>query len=218
MGLLNRIFGTESQDAGGPRRSGPVGTDAYALERYRYMLQTAPPETIEQAHAEAFEKLTPEQRQQVLAELAQAAPVSERRSIEGVSRDDARGLARVATRAEIRQPGIMERTLGAAPGMGSRGTGSQGMGSQGMGSQGMGFGANLLGSFAAAFAGSMVANAFFDALGGFDGFGEAEPGAHEASGADDASGAADDGDTLAGVGDQDGDFDGGGFDGGDFDV
>jgi hypothetical protein len=217
MGLLNRIFGTESQDAGGPRRSGPVGTDAYALERYRYMLQTAPPETIEQAHAEAFEKLTPEQRQQVLAELAQAAPGNERSAIEGVSRDDARGLARVATRAEIRQPGIMERTLGAAPGMGSRG-----IGSPGMGSQGMGFGANLLGSFAAAFAGSMVANAFFDALGGFDGFGEAEPGAHEASGSADASGAADDGDTLAGLGDQDadlgGDFDGGGFDGGDFDV
>lgn len=219
MGLLNRIFRTESREDGGRRRSSPVRSDAYALERYRYMLQTAPPETIEQAHAEAFERLTPEQRQQVLDELAQAAPPSERAAIENLSSDDPRGIARVATRAENRQPGIMERTLGAAPGTGSRGLGFQDVGPQGSGARGLGFGAGLLGSFAAAFAGSVVANAFFDSLGGFDGFdamGESgEAGGHA------SSGAADGGDTLAGLGDQDvdlgGDFEGDGFDGGDFD-
>ncbi len=41
-------------------------TDAQALERYRYMLATAPPEDIERAHAEAFAKLTPDQRRQAL--------------------------------------------------------------------------------------------------------------------------------------------------------
>ena len=39
--------------------------DEQAIERYRYMLNTAPPETIEQAHAEAFARLTPEQRRLV---------------------------------------------------------------------------------------------------------------------------------------------------------
>lgn len=194
MGLLDRIFGTPSPQRGTPRAA-PPGSDAYALERYRYMLQTAPPETIEQAHAEAFEQLTPEQRRQVLAELTRSAPSPERSAIARTPADDPRALARVATRAEIRQPGFMERTLGASPGMG--------------------FGAGLLGSFAAAFAGSMVANAFFSSLGGFDGFGE-DASADDA-GASDADVNADDGGSLAGVGDVDADLDGGGFDG-DFDV
>jgi hypothetical protein len=185
MGLLNRIFGMEAPPVGGARRPNPAGTDAYALERYRYMLQTAPPETIEQAHAEAFETLTPEQRRQVLAELAAAAPANERSAIERLSADDPRALARAATRAEVRQPGIMERTLGTSPGTG--------------------FGAGLLGSFAAGFAGSMVASSFFSALGGFDGFGgDGGDDGHAEHGSEGADGAADDG-SLAGVGDLDGD-------------
>jgi hypothetical protein len=201
MGLLNRIFGMEAPQAGErqsqPQRRSPEGSDTHALERYRYMLQTAPPETIEQAHAEAFEKLTPEQRRQVLAELAASAPANERDAIEKVSPDDPQALGRAATRAEIRQPGIMERTLGTSPGRG--------------------FGAGLLGSFAAGFAGSMVANSFFSALGGFDGFGDENEGANADHGSE-ATDGADDG-SLAGVGDVGGDLDdGGGFDGGDFDV
>jgi hypothetical protein len=180
MGLLNRIFGNEpSQDAAAGRPA-PPGTDAYALDRYRYMIQTAPPETIEQAHAEAFEKLTPEQRRQVLAELARNAPPNERAALERES-DDPRALARAATRAEVRQPGIMERTLGASPGMG--------------------FGAGLLGSFAAAFAGSMVANSFFSAIGGFGEGGDADGGGADADGGGaDADATAD----LDGAGDLDG--------------
>jgi hypothetical protein len=191
MGLLNRLFGTQPESPQ-PGPSAP-GSDAYALERYRYMLQTAPPETIEQAHAEAFEKLDVQQRRRVLAELAKGAPPDERSSIERLSADDPRAVARVATRAEIRQPGTMERTLGAAPGLG--------------------FGASLLGSFAAAFAGSMVANSFFSALGGFDGFGGDAPEAAEGANAAEETAGADDG-SLAGVGDLGdgaGDFDGGDF-------
>lgn len=199
MGLLDRLFGTQSPKDRLPQRP-PPGNDAYALDRYRYMLQTAPPETIEQAHAEAFEQLSPAQRREVLAELARAAPSHERSAIERTPPDDPRALARVATRAELRRPGFMERMLGASPGAG--------------------FGAGLLGSFAAAFAGSMVASAFFSSLGGFDGFGEdvtdGELGA-DASGVTGASG--DDG-SLAGVGDVDADADwgGGDFGGGDFDI
>jgi hypothetical protein len=152
MGLLNRIFGTPEHDGTsslGSRASSP-DQETYALERYRYMLQTAPPETIEQAHAEAFQRLTPEQRQQVLSELVRAAPPHERGGIQKTPYDDPAALARAATRAEVRQPGFMERTLGASPGAG--------------------FGAGLLGTFAAGFAGSMVANSFFASLGsGFAG-------------------------------------------------
>src|SRR6476469_126209 len=47
-------------------------TDEQAIARYRYMLQTAPPETIERAHVEAFSKLTPEQRRMGLTNLRAA--------------------------------------------------------------------------------------------------------------------------------------------------
>jgi hypothetical protein len=182
MGFLSRLFGTEA-----PRpaaRSAPPPSEAQALERYRYMLQTAPPETIEQAHQEAFEKLTPEQRRQVLDGLVRAAPPDESAAVARTSTDDTKALARAATRAEIRQPGVMERTLGGG---------------------GMGFGASLLSSFAMGFVGSMVANSFFSALGGF---GDAPP---EATADESGDAVADEGDS--------GFNDGGGFDdGGDFDV
>ncbi|MDF9457858.1 hypothetical protein P5837_30560 [Bacillus cereus] len=48
-------------------------TDQQAVERYRYMLRTAPPDTIEQAHEEAFARLTPEQRRLALEQLSSAA-------------------------------------------------------------------------------------------------------------------------------------------------
>ena len=54
--------------------AGAKDPDEAAIERYRYMLRTAPPETVEQAHAEAFAKLTPEQRRKVLADLSAEVP------------------------------------------------------------------------------------------------------------------------------------------------
>jgi hypothetical protein len=191
MGFIDRLLGREAP-LPEPRRASPPTSDAQALERYRYMLQTAPPETIEQAHAEAFAKLAPEQRRQVLHGLAEAAPATERASIEATPVDDTRALARAATRAEIRQPGLMERTLGGG---------------------GMGFGSSLLSSFAMGFVGSMVANSFFSAMGGLGH--DASP--EGASNADDAH--ADDTELASHDDDGGGDFgDGGGFDGGDFEA
>ena len=104
--------------------------DEQAVARYRYLLRTAPPEQIEQAHAEAFAQLTPDQRQQVLAQLAAAVPAGERPRT-----DDPETLARAATRAEMRQPGTLERALGGygpgygratAGGYGRAGTGAAG--------------------------------------------------------------------------------------------
>jgi len=85
---------------------GRQSPDEQALARYRYMLKTAPPETVEQAHAEAFAQLTPEQRRQVLQEMGDKVPPAERAMAEqGGATPEA--LARMATRAEIRQPGSL---------------------------------------------------------------------------------------------------------------
>jgi hypothetical protein len=97
-------------------RSRHESPDEQAIARYRYLLRTAPPETIEQAHAEAFAKLTPEQRRRVLQGLAESAPASERGLAEE-ARANPQALARLATRAEIRQPGTMERAFGQAGGV-----------------------------------------------------------------------------------------------------
>ena len=121
--------------------------DEVAVERYRYMLRTAPPETLEQAHAEAFAKLTAEQRRKVLDDLGNAVPAAER-----TTSDDPQSLARMATRAEMRQPGTTERTLGG-------GRGGMGMGGMIAGS--------LLASVAGAFVGTAIADSFLgDELGG----------------------------------------------------
>lgn len=155
MGFFGRLMGVESDatrqpaSATGRASSGSViDPDAQALERYRYMLRTAPPETLEQAHAEAFTKLTGEQRQRLLSELAETAPAAERAAIAATPADDTQALARVATRAEVRQPGTIERMLGSGA---------------------SGFGTSLLSSFAMGFVGSLVAQSFFSALGGFAG-------------------------------------------------
>src|SRR3954470_1014140 len=136
MGLLDRLFGRRSRAssqeygrqpyAGQPARAsrGEQLPDDQAIARYRYLLRTAPPEQTEQAHTEAFSQLTVDQRQQVLAQLAAAVPAGERPRT-----DDPVTLARAATRAEMRQPGTLERALGGyGPGYGDGGYGGGGYG------------------------------------------------------------------------------------------
>ena len=123
MGLFGRIFGKDADDtasAARPSAFGAGSADEQAIARYRYMLRTAPPEAIEQAHAEAFAKLTPEQRHKVLDELSRELPAAERETVLRAGEMPA-ALARSATRAEMREPGTMERTfgrIGAGPGLG----------------------------------------------------------------------------------------------------
>jgi hypothetical protein len=114
------------------------------------MLKTAPPEVIEQAHAEAFAQLTPEQRRRVLQELSNEAPAAERASVMGAG-DSPEQLARVATRSEIRQPGVLERIfggVGGAPGAAGPGLGTF-------------FAGSFLSSMAGTVLGSMIAQNFF---------------------------------------------------------
>jgi len=127
----------------------PNDADAQAIARYRYLLRTAPPEAIEQAHAEAFARLTPEQRRRLLEELGAEMPDAERNAAWRAGETPG-ALARVATRAELREPGTMERAwtrMGAAPG-------------PGMGLGGM-FTGSLLGSMAGSVLGTMMAQQFF---------------------------------------------------------
>ena len=163
-------------------------TDEQALARYRYMLQSAPPEDIERAHEEAFAKLTPDQRRQALEALAQVVPPSEIRG------DDPASLARTATRAEIRQPGTIERAWGGA-------------------GAGPGLGSWFLTTLAASFIGTAIAQSFFDNDAGFDGSGD---GAGDSTGDAGGDSTGDYGGDVAGGDFGGGDFGGGDFGGGDF--
>ena len=64
MGFLNPVL-DERERLRRPVQERPLPGDAQALERYRYLLRTAPPHAIERAHAEAFARLTQEERSQV---------------------------------------------------------------------------------------------------------------------------------------------------------
>lgn len=148
MGLLDKLFGhrdsAQSQQSPSPGQAA-LSADDQAIGRYRYMLQTAPPHTLEQAHAEAFAKLTPDQRTLLLQRLSAELPEAERSAAHGGTlRDDPQSLARLATRAEIRQPGTLERSFG---GMSGRGGAMGGMGG------------TLAGSFLASMAGVVIGSA-----------------------------------------------------------
>jgi hypothetical protein len=182
MDILRRLFGGDeprSRTAQSRPLSRQMSSDEQAVERYRYLLRTAPPETIEEAHAEAFAKLTPEER-------AAGAAYDE----------DPRSLARLATRAEMRQPGTLERTWSGMP-------------------AGMGMGGLMMGNFMSTIAGVIIGSAIADAFLGDAGYNE---GSAEAADAPVDSAGAEGGDFAAGdsgFGDF-GDFGGGDFGGGDF--
>jgi hypothetical protein len=242
MGLLDRLFGRHRRDDGrgyaspyqqhppqqAPREALP---DEQAVARYRYLLRTAPPEQIEQAHTEAFAQLTVDQRQQVLAQLAAAVPAGERPRT-----DDPATLARVATRAEMRQPGTLERALGGygpgygagyGPGGGHRGGYGGGYGG-GYAGPGMGsmIGGSLLGTIGGLVIGTAVADALFDTGlgdGGLFGGGDEEAyaeGYQDGAGADGGDYGGDPNADFAGGADNGwdggGDYGGGDFGGGDF--
>jgi hypothetical protein len=184
MGWMDKLFG--SRDAAASPRStsapsAPLSADEQALERYRYLLRTAPPEAIEQAHAEAFAQLTPAQRAQALRELSQGLPASERAGAD----DRPQTLARLATRAEMRQPGTLERAFG--------GGGMGGM-----------FAGSLLGSIAGTFIGTAIAHELLD---GFGDSSWSDEGGLESAGAHDADPGDGGGyDDVGGSGGFDGDF------------
>lgn len=209
MGFLDKLLGRERPGQRGgygapqqgdwqpppPSRQPQASEDERAIARYQYLLRTAPPERIEEVHAEAFAALSPQQRQQVLDRLSSDLPPGE-----APRTDDPQEMARAATRAEMQQPGYMQRSFGG---------GGMGMGGVLAGS--------LLGSVAGVVVGSAIAQSLF---GGFDqspeaaAVGEGSGDAGGDVGAEDASGADAGGTDGGGAEGSDGGFFGGG-DGGD---
>jgi len=196
MGIFGRSRPAD-QSQGRTYEAQPVAPseDEQALARYRYMLKTAPPETIEQAHLEAFARLTPQQRQLLLEQLRAEMPESER----AYATDNPQTLARLATRAEVREPGTMERLFGRLPAAGP--------------GFGGGMASSFLGSMAGSVLGTMIAQHFLGShgLAGSDlGAGLGTDHALDADHLPDAG--IDGGDFAGGFDDVGGDFDGGSFD------
>jgi len=187
VGILDKLLGRDEEpqpsQAQSPRAGSAQSGDEQAIARYRYMLKTAPPETIEQAHAEAFAKLTPEQRSMLLQQLSANIPAAERSVAAG--KDDPQSLARLATRAEVRQPGSLERVLGGMPG------------------RGMGMGGMMAGSFLSTIAGVVIGSAIAQSFLGDSGSGDAAGGEQKS---DEMTS-----DTSADAGSDAGGFDGGDF-------
>lgn len=201
-----------SYGRGGPQDAPTAGqgVDDQAIRRYQYLLATAPPAQIERAHEEAFAKLTPQQRQELLARLAQGDP------LDRPTDDSPRSLARSATRTEMRRPGTLPQMLGSGAGR--------------MGG-GMGMGTILLSSVAGAFIGTAIAHEFFDQDGFMDWDTSGGDAVADGGGAAFAEDAALDTGQVEGAsfdqglsdgggfgGSDVGGFDGGGFDAGGFDF
>jgi hypothetical protein len=196
MGFLDRLFGAPEPDS----RPEPSGRsdDEIALERYRYLLRTAPPDQIERVHTDAFAQLTPQQRDLLFEELTRSAPEGD-----APRSADAAALAASATRSELRRPGTLERTMG-----------SSAFGGGGGPSFGSMFASSLLGSVAGYVIGSAIMSAFLPDPAGVDG-GDAG-GAEGADSAGGAGGAENPGDASADGGDWGGGFGDFGGDLGDF--
>ena len=105
MGLIDRLFGgrraTEERDAR------PLTVEE-ALSRWRYLVGTAPPEALSEAHARALEALGEVSRAEVLQRLRAGLSALEPGAV--VPADPA-VLMRAASRAERRTPGFLERAL-----------------------------------------------------------------------------------------------------------
>jgi hypothetical protein len=114
--------------------------DDRAIARYLYLLRTAPPDAVEWVHADAFRALSDAQRRELLARIAEVLPPYERSLAKPVNGTPV-GLARLITRAEMRQPGTVARLFG--PGSAVSVTRL--------------LGASLLGGIAGAVAGSAIA-------------------------------------------------------------
>lgn len=106
-------------------------SDQEALDRYRQVARTLPPDQYEDAARRSFDRLTPEQRLEFGRYLQQRARQQGITDFDGDGIDDRLGdpreLAAMTARAEQRQPGILEGLIGGVGG-GGFGTSAQGGG------------------------------------------------------------------------------------------
>ena len=106
-------------------------SDEEAVDRYRQVARVLPPDEYQDAARQAFERLSPEQRVEFGRYVQQQAHQRGITDFDGDGVDDryqdAGQLAEMTTRAEQRQPGMLELLIGA---VGGGGFGSPGAGQQ----------------------------------------------------------------------------------------
>ena len=113
MGILGRLLGGESAPKEGQttaRQSGQ-SSDEQAIERYRYMLKDGAARNDRTSARRSFRATHAGTRRMVLEQFRAEAPATERAAVTQAG-DNPQSLARIATRAEVRQPGTMERLFG----------------------------------------------------------------------------------------------------------
>jgi hypothetical protein len=126
-GLLGNLFGQDTTeddyrrfDERYSRGRAEDMDDHEVQQRYRQVLRNAPPEVIEDAHADAFAQLSPQERREMAQRLRQQAQMLDDPYDDPYDRDeyddDPRTLARMARRAEQRNPNILDQLFGGQPG------------------------------------------------------------------------------------------------------
>lgn len=164
VGIPTTSMPSLAEDRPGSSAAGADGTaalsaeDRRAIARYDYLVCTAEPEQLERVHREAFERLTPAQREQLSARMREELPEGERPRTEAPQ-----DLARSATRLGVLDPRRLTRLLGRAGGSGA-GEGQAGTGSSradgrsgGLGRAALGAGAVGLGAAGIGAAGTLLA-------------------------------------------------------------
>jgi hypothetical protein len=113
MGFVDRILGRRhdlDEDRSPSSTASPPAkaADERAVAEYERLLRTAPPDTIEKVHVEAFAKLTPEQLDILYDRFTANASTPEERPTDAQPAT----LARTATQAEQKKPGTLQRVMG----------------------------------------------------------------------------------------------------------
>lgn len=125
--LLGGLFGQDDREEDYRRfddrysQGRPEDLDDYEVQqRYRQVLRNAPPEMIEDAHADAFSQLDPQERRLLAQRLRQQAQQLESPFDDPYDRDeqddDPRTLARMARQAEQRNPNVLDQLFGGQQG------------------------------------------------------------------------------------------------------
>lgn len=126
MDVLQKIFSGGNPDnheqryqnyqAGHSRGSFDDMDDDEVYDRYQRTMQHAPPEVVEDAHVEAFRRLPPEQRAQIVQQFQQASQDPRQPFNYGFSGGDQdydpRQMARMARQAQQQQPDLLQQVLG----------------------------------------------------------------------------------------------------------
>jgi hypothetical protein len=127
MDILKNIFGGGTPDNYEQRaqqyqqgyQSGQLGglSDQDVAQRYQRTVQYAPPDVVEQAHAEAFNRLPPQEQQQIVAQFQQAhtdpqQPFQYPGFNSGQQSYSPAQMGQMARQAQQQQPDLLQQVLG----------------------------------------------------------------------------------------------------------